>query len=188
MKDIKIGFISDTHGNVIWAQKALDILKDCDKILHLGDVLAPGPNNEIIEGYQPKKLAKLLRELDNIYFVKGNCDADVDIMLTRKDINRPDDILNWGDLKIYATHGYIGRKADRIDKAKSHEAKVLAFGHTHMSQLEKIEDIILLNPGSTTYPHDNIHSVGIYENGTFKIINIETLEVIKELIRYENVC
>lgn len=180
MKDIKIGFISDTHGNVIWAQKALDILKDCNKILHLGDVLAHGPNNEIIEGYEPKKLAKLLRESDNIYFVKGNCDADVDIMLTEKDISKPDDILNWGALKIYATHGYLGSKTDRIDKAKSLGANVLAFGHIHMSQLEKVEDILLLCPGSTTYPYDHTRSVGIYENATFKIIDIETIEVIKE--------
>lgn len=181
MKDMKIGFMSDTHGNLNWTEKALEILKDCDKILHLGDVLAHGPNNEIVEGYEPKNLARVFREMDNIYFVKGNCDADVDIMLTRKEIDKADDLLEWGDLKIYATHGYVGSKADRIDKAKSQGANILAFGHTHMSHLEKEDDLVLLNPGSTTYPYDGIHSLAIYEEATIKIINIETGEVLKEL-------
>lgn len=180
MSDIKIGFISDTHGNIFWAQKGLEILKDCDLILHLGDVLAHGPNNPIIEGYDPKALAALFRESENISFVKGNCDADVDIAITEKDIGKPDDFLEWGNLKIYASHGYVGTLDERIARAESRGADVFAFGHTHIGRLEKSQGILLLNPGSTTYPRDGIHSVGTYQNHCFRLINIETSEVVKE--------
>ena len=39
---MKIGVISDTHGSLDNTKKALEILKDCDTILHLGDVLYHG--------------------------------------------------------------------------------------------------------------------------------------------------
>lgn len=50
-----------------------------------------------------------------------------------------------------------------------------------MKEPKIMDDIVLLNLRSTTYPHDNIHGVGIYENGNLKIINIKTLEVINEV-------
>ena len=46
---MKIGVISDTHGSLENTRKALDILKECDTILHLGDVLYHGPRNALTE-------------------------------------------------------------------------------------------------------------------------------------------
>ena len=39
----KIGFISDTHGGIDETLRALEVLKDCEIIYHLGDVLYHGP-------------------------------------------------------------------------------------------------------------------------------------------------
>ena len=99
---MKIGFLSDTHGNLKWTMEALDYLSDCDKILHLGDVLAHGPRNALTEEYNPKDLAEILKSRKNISYIRGNCDADVDEMVMDKDISKSSDFLSWGDLKIFA--------------------------------------------------------------------------------------
>ena len=40
---MKIGVMSDTHGSLPYFEKALDLLKDCDVLFHIGDVLYHGP-------------------------------------------------------------------------------------------------------------------------------------------------
>ena len=178
---MKIGFLSDTHGNLKWTMEALDYLSDCDKILHLGDVLAHGPRNALTEEYNPKDLAEILKARDNISYIKGNCDADVDEMVMDKDISKASDFLSWGDLKIFATHGYLESENSRFYKALELGANVLVTGHTHIKVLEKKEGLVILNPGSTTLPKDGSKSIAVYENKTFKLIDLENKNVIKEL-------
>ena len=50
---MKIGVMSDTHGSLPYFEKALDLLKDCDVLFHIGDVLYHGPRNDLPEGYNP---------------------------------------------------------------------------------------------------------------------------------------
>ena len=57
----KVGIISDTHG--LLRPEVIGILKDCDCILHAGDVDRP----EILDQ---------LRYLGNLYAVRGNNDGD----------------------------------------------------------------------------------------------------------------
>ena len=40
---MKIGVISDTHGSLYFFEMAMSYLKDCDKIIHAGDILYHGP-------------------------------------------------------------------------------------------------------------------------------------------------
>lgn len=178
---MKIGFISDTHGNLPWTEKGLSFLKDCDKILHLGDVLAHGPRNAITDGYDPKALAEILEFKDNIYYIRGNCDADVDEMVLDKDISNFEGVFEWGDLTIYAIHGYKENELSRLYRAEELGANVIVTGHTHIKVLKKIDDIVVLNPGSTTLPKDGVRSVAIYEDGIFKLIDIENGKVIETL-------
>ena len=178
---MKIGFISDTHGNLDLTLKALDYLVDCDKILHLGDVLAHGPRNKITEGYNPKDLAEILKSRDNIFYIRGNCDADVDEMVMDKDISNSEVFLEWGDLKIYGTHGYLESDNSRFYKALELKANVIVTGHTHIKVLEKVDDMVILNPGSPVIPKDGSKSVAIYEDGVFKLIDLDSSKVIKEL-------
>lgn len=51
----KIGFISDTHGGIDETLRALEVLKDCEIIYHLGDVLYHGPRNALPSDYNPKE-------------------------------------------------------------------------------------------------------------------------------------
>lgn len=81
---MKIGILSDTHGDIVQTKKALKILKDCDYIIHCGDVLYHGPRNDLPKNYNPRDLAAYLSTLENIYYIRGNCDSDVDEMVIKK--------------------------------------------------------------------------------------------------------
>ena len=56
-----IGFISDTHGGLDSTLKALDVLSECELIIHLGDVLYHGPRNDLPADYNPRELAEVLK-------------------------------------------------------------------------------------------------------------------------------
>lgn len=174
-----LGFISDTHGYLDDFLRASEILKDANKILHLGDVLAHGPRNAIIEGYNPKSLGEILKNRDDITYLRGNCDADVDEMVTGKDISKKEIFLEWEDLKIFATHGYLESEEDRIKKAVDLGANVIITGHTHIKVAKKVGGILILNPGSTSLPKDESKSLIKYQNKKFYFINVENGEIIK---------
>ncbi len=55
---MKIGVISDTHGDYKSWIKAWNFLKDSDIILHAGDVLYHGPRNPIPEDMTLKNLLR----------------------------------------------------------------------------------------------------------------------------------
>ena len=160
---MKIGIMSDTHGSLLYFEKALNALSDCDFILHGGDILYHGPRNPLPDGYNPKELATKLNEVGNILIAKGNCDSDVDQMVINHPIQTPYLVSQFGKLKILLTHGYVESIEDTIKKAKSMNCNLLIYGHTHIKEFYLDENLIVLNPGSTSIPKDGNHSVATIE-------------------------
>lgn len=178
---MRIGVVSDTHGSLKYFEQALKTLGNCDYIIHGGDVLYHGPRNPLPEGYQPKELAEKINTLQNIFFARGNCDADVDQMVIKHPIQSPYLLLQLGKYKILVCHGYTKEKSQYIQMAKDYQADIFIYGHTHVKELFKDGALVVLNPGSTSLPKDNLHSVAIIEDDLVKLINIESQEIIKEL-------
>lgn len=183
---MKIGVMSDTHGSLLYFEKALDILSDCDVILHGGDVLYHGPRNDIPKGYNPKEVIKKINTLNNIIISRGNCDADVDQMVIDHPIQSPYIISQFGETRIVMTHGYTTSKEDIIKSAKKMGADILVLGHTHVKELYCDENLIILNPGSTSIPKDGTHSIAIIDitqtekeiDMNFNFIDINTGDII----------
>ncbi len=185
---MKIGVMSDTHGSLLYFEKALNALSDCDVLLHGGDVLYHGPRNDIPNGYNPKELISRINSLDNILITRGNCDADVDQMVINHPIQSPYVLAQFGEIRIILSHGYTDSKEDTMKKAKNMGADILILGHTHIKELFVDEDLglIVLNPGSTSIPKDGSHSVATIEilqsddevDMNFNLIDINTGEII----------
>lgn len=178
---MKIGIISDTHGDIVQVEKALEILKDCEYIIHCGDVLYHGPRNELPKNYNPKKLAELLSTKDNIIYIRGNCDSDVDEMVIKRDLKEKNRLLNLGKYSIYAVHGYEETEEDRVNKAHELGSDIVISGHTHIKVLKEKDGIIVINPGSTTIPKDESSSICLIEDNSIKLISLENNEIIKEM-------
>lgn len=166
---MKIGIISDTHGSLVQAKKALKALGKCNHIIHLGDVLYHGPRNPVHETYEPKALAEFLKG-KNIIYIRGNCDSDVDCMVTDADIYTKERFIDFGDIKIYAVHGYEEDLDKRIKRAKDLGANTILFGHTHIKMLDKKDGITIINPGSTTLAKDGSNSCALFDDREWKLI------------------
>lgn len=188
---MKIGIMSDTHGSLLYFEKALEALNDCDFILHGGDVLYHGPRNPLPEGYNPKELADRLNKVDNILVAKGNCDSDVDQMVIDHPIQTPYLVSQFGKLRTLVTHGYAESIDDTIKKAKSMNCNLLVSGHTHIKEFYLDENLIVLNPGSTSIPKDGTHSVAtveVIEEGCHELdLDINFIDINSgEIIEFDN--
>lgn len=170
---MKIGIISDTHGALGDFQTLLNRLEDADKIIHLGDVLYHGPRNDIPEGYDPRAMADLIKDDDRFYFVKGNCDSEVDQTVLEKDLNESERLIEVGDNVFYIHHGHRYSEDQMVQRAKEYGANVVIYGHTHQKVIKNMDGLLVMNPGSLSIPKDGSKSYGVYEDGLMKIYNLE---------------
>ena len=81
---MKYMFASDIHGSAYYCRKMLDAYKEeqADRLILLGDLLYHGPRNDLPKDYAPKQVIQMLNEVkEQLYVVRGNCDAEVDQMV-----------------------------------------------------------------------------------------------------------
>jgi len=162
---LRIGIVSDSHGKGDNLIKAVKKMGHVDMIFHLGDFI-------IDVGYIKKVYS------GNIYSIMGNCDR----MLSKMGINKEaarELLIDIEDKKIFATHGHEHNvKHDLISlyyRGKEVNADIVLFGHTHYPQIIQEEDMILINPGSTTNPRRGLQP-------TFGIIEITDGNIKPEII------
>lgn len=136
---MRIGVISDSHGDRAGIIRALNHMSKVDVIFHLGDFAKDG---EYIKSFHPA----------NLYVVRGNCDFFADTSAPVKII------LEIGEKKIFATHGHRYRVKDGLNilyyKALETGADIVLYGHTHSSQIIKVDNRVIMNPGSVSRPRD----------------------------------
>lgn len=180
---MKYLIISDIHGSYKYLMDVLNEQKDFDMLLILGDVLPHGPRNDLPLEYNPKKIIPVLNDLKNkIICIKGNCDAYVDTMVLDFPIlDQAAIVIN--NKKIYLTHGHIYNPINKLNIDEG----ICLYGHTHISKIEKIDNVYYVNPGSISIPKDGHHSYAVIEDNKLiiKEINGPTL---KELSLEDVVC
>lgn len=144
--------VSDIHGSLFYANKIKEIieLEKVDKLILLGDLYYHGPRNNLPEQYNPMEVCKLLNSLKEIIIcIKGNCDAEVDEMISEFKFNE-NVFLEINNKKFMFTHGHhynIDNKVDNID--------VMIYGHFHTGFIKNDENIIYVNSGSLSLPKNN---------------------------------
>ncbi len=181
--------LSDIHGSADAARKALAHFErlHCDKIFLLGDTLYHGPRNPLPEGHGPMGVVEALKPYgDKIVAARGNCDADVDLMMLDF-VKIEDEYAVVEDqvtdaagkqktIRMFLSHGHIFMPecfpANALDQLEPGEAieksdrpiDAYLYGHTHIYQLQKnFKDVLMVNPGSTSLPKgDNPPTFGLY--------------------------
>ena len=161
---------SDIHGSAYYCRRLLEAYRkeQADRLLLLGDILYHGPRNDLPRDYAPKEVIAMLNPLKNeIYAVRGNCEAEVDQMVLEFPVMADYFIFIENGKAVYATHGHI-YNADHLPPMK--EGDVLLHGHTHVLKAERREGYILFNPGSVSIPKEgNPNTYAVMENGLFEI-------------------
>ena len=157
--------ISDIHGSYYYAKKILEIGKreNPDKIVLLGDLYYHGPRNNLTEEYNPIEVSKILNSLkDKLIVTKGNCDAEVDEMISEFPFKENIEI-NVNGYDLFLTHGHkynienlppLGVKID-----------IMMYGHFHVGFIKEKDGIVFANPGSISLPKENSkHSYLIFND------------------------
>ena len=81
---MKYMFASDVHGSAYYCRLMLEKYKEeqAERLVLLGDLLYHGPRNDLPKEYAPKEVIKMMNGMKNdIYAVRGNCEAEVDQMV-----------------------------------------------------------------------------------------------------------
>lgn len=132
---MKVLIVSDSHrenDNII---KAIEKEKPIDMLVHCGDA----------EGAE----ALIAHEAGcPIYIVAGNNDYFTTL--------QNELVFTIEDRKVLLTHGhfyYVSMGVERlVDEARARGVDIVMYGHTHRPMLEILEDIVVINPGSISYP------------------------------------
>lgn len=132
---MRILIMSDTHGRPANIDVAIEQAAPIDMLLHLGDV----------EGDE-----HIIEELVScpVHIVAGNNDFFTYLPKEK--------IIQIGKYQILMTHGHeygvsMGtRFLKREGKARG--VDIVMYGHTHRPELDYMDDLVTLNPGSLSYP------------------------------------
>lgn len=165
---MKLMIASDIHGSAHFCQQLVERFHDENptKLLLLGDILYHGPRNALPQGYDPQTVAQMLNEIaQNVIWVQGNCDADIDQMLLNFPVAQ-NSILFVDGRTIFASHGHVFNMQNPPALASG---DVLLNGHFHMPTAEVFgNDNLYVNCGSVSIPKQNSpHCYLVLQNGTF---------------------
>jgi len=178
---MKIGLISDTHGDADAVKAAFSFFNDVDIIMHSGDLFYHGLFNNINSNYNPIELSRFFSELKKpLIFSKGNCDSEVDQVGVDFNILDPVRLFYHEKHLVYLHHGDKKNDKDLIELSKKFKFNIVVSGHTHVCRIEKKEGILFINPGSPSLPKGgNPPTIGIidFNEGNVMIIDLENKEI-----------
>jgi len=175
---MKIGVISDTHGNLNAVRLALAALGEVDLIVHAGDVLYHPPRLGFTDGYDIPGTAELFNNLKiPLVISQGNCDAQVYEELLNFPVTAPYAYAQMGSIGLIASHGHLMKNTELIELASRFGAKYAITGHTHIPVLKNVDGIVYMNPGSPSLPKYELNgrlvpSVGLITDNCTSIISV----------------
>lgn len=135
---MKILVVSDTHGHTKNLERVLEKVGDIDLFIHCGD----------LEGGED-----YIRALAEVpcYMVAGNNDWFSDLQREME--------ISVDDYRIWITHGNnygASMGPERLlEEAAARNVDVVMYGHTHRPLIEYQDNIVIVNPGSLSYPRQN---------------------------------
>lgn len=163
---MKLMFASDLHGSSGACRAMLSRFEQegAQTLCLLGDLLYHGPRNPLPPDYDPKTVANLLNNVKpKILCIRGNCDAEVDQMLLEFPITADYAALWLNGTRAYMTHGHVFGP-DHLPPLLPGDT--LLSGHTHIPARNTEGGILMLNPGSVTFPKGGFPPTYLlYEDG-----------------------
>jgi len=172
---MKIMIASDIHGSANWCEKLIEYYRSsgAERMLLLGDLLYHGPRNDLPDEYAPKKVIATLNGMkEELFCVRGNCEAEVDQMVLEFPVMAEYAVFYIGNTMYFATHGH---KFNKDNPPCLKEGDVLLHGHTHVVADEQCTakgpkgeyTYRYINPGSVSIPKENTEHgyVILTENG-----------------------
>lgn len=141
---MRIGILADTHipgASQSLPQEVKDIFADVDIILHAGDIYAPSVLDE-------------LQVLAPVFAAKGDDDYVLDHDKRVKEMHN----LVFDGIRVHLVHKMPIALYHALMRGESREGElegapdILVVGHTHCDMIRNFEGVLMMNPGSPTFP------------------------------------
>lgn len=173
----KILIATDLHGSGFYTEELLKIIEkeQPTKTVLLGDIYNHGPRNPLTDKYNPTFVAEQLAKIEHLVVVRGNCDSEVDQMISESFTFLSHHIIYEFGRKLFFTHGHIYNKANLPSDLKSGD--IIFYGHFHINDIEIINGVTAVNVGSLSLPKDNNHSYCVVDSVGVKLKNINGTEI-----------
>lgn len=187
--DVKIGFVSDIHCNVVGLRAALDLLADCDQILCAGDLMLQYRfSNEVPAVLSSAGVQSIVGNHDKTILHVPNhplrSSPAVESRWLQYVSELPDRLtVDVQGVRIVVTHGapwdaagaiestYVYPHDDqRLARMREVDADVVVLGHTHVPMIEQVGSVRVLNPGSCGIPS------GATPQVSCAVLNLDTLD------------
>jgi len=144
---MRIGVISDSHGDVRSIRQGLRQMGEIALLLHAGDHCTDIAEIEATAAFPVKA-------------VRGNCDFGM--------VAPGEQIIDWVGKRILLLHGHqyqVKRTfSSLIAYAQTRAPDLVVFGHTHVPAVFTVGNTVFFNPGSLAYPRGKeAPSFGIVE-------------------------
>ena len=170
---------SDIHGSAYYCRRLLEAFDKEEgekRLVLLGDTLYHGPRNNLPQEYAPKEVAAMLNARRNeIYAVRGNCDAEIDQMVLQFPITADYMLIDSGDIHMFVTHGHLFGE-DHLPPIC--DGDYFMQGHTHVVKGEWKDlpaegdapagKYFFANPGSISIPKDGNRGYYVLDGSSLK--------------------
>ncbi|MBQ7563367.1 MAG: metallophosphoesterase [Lachnospiraceae bacterium] len=159
----KVLVISDNHGRTELMYELVGLVKPVDLIVHCGDVEVPNIERRLSE-----------RADCPVHVVSGNNDYFGGYPFV--------DIFMLGEHRVLLTHGHKQKLYYDLTNlfylAAQEQADIVLFGHLHTPIIQREGEVLLVNPGSLTYPRQS--------NGlpSYAMLTLEDDGTVRAAIRY----
>ncbi|HIZ65368.1 MAG TPA: metallophosphoesterase [Candidatus Blautia pullicola] len=132
---MKILIVSDTHGHEKNLETVIEKTGPVDLFIHLGDIEGHEDYIEALAGCP-------------VHMVSGNNDFFSELPREEE--------LQLGRYRVLITHGHyygVSVGTSRLkEEAASRNIDIVMYGHTHRPEIDREEEVTVVNPGSLSYP------------------------------------
>ena len=157
---MRIGVVSDSHGQLEALRAAAAALGEVDLWLHAGDC---------------SQDSRVLSEVSAapVIAVKGNCDGSAQ--------TKPDEFIELEGCYIWLTHGHRHGVKYNCDElvwwAKEYRVQAVVYGHSHQPDNRFDSGVLVFNPGSVALPRGGRPTCGLIELDQSGVLQAEIIEL-----------
>jgi putative phosphoesterase len=184
VQHVKLGIVSDIHGNLVGLQQALAAMGPVDEVLCLGDSINQYRfSNEVIALLKAVDARMILGNHEEVFLSEAGTRAreqdGVDQHLVAFLADQPHRrILTYGRKKLLMVHStpweprgeYIYPHNEKLALFAEAGADFVLYGHTHAEVVRRIGGVVVVNPGSAgevRYTSDGLSlSCAVLDTGT----------------------
>ncbi|MBV1877011.1 MAG: metallophosphatase family protein [Pseudomonadales bacterium] len=166
---MKIGIVSDIHGNLPGLEAALDSMGSIDHLICPGDAFDEYSfSNEVVARLRELKADYVLGNHEDMFFSRAGERArshpGIDQELMQWAASRPHYLnLEFGDKRLllfhstpwepYGDYVFPHMKSTLVRFGES-DADYMVYGHTHSQLLQRHNGTLVINPGSAGHARD----------------------------------